>query len=352
MAPASSLIALSLEVMKSIFFFFILSFIATCCDAQQPDSKTLDETAKSFIRQGDYNNAIVVYNRALQQEPQNLELLKGIAFTYYLQRDFEKALKAAKPLPERADADVQSFQILGMVYKAIEEAKDCEKMYKMGLKKFPKSGVLYNEYGEVLGTENGGEAIKQWEKGIEVDPNYSSNYYNASKYYYSKNEKVWCVLYGEIFVNIESYSPRTAEMKDILTEAYKKLFADGALLKNQNTKNNFVSAFLQQINNEASAITQGISAESLTVLRTRFVLSWFDKPVIQYPFRLFDYHRQLLKEGMFEAYNQWLFGTAQNPEKFQAWVKSHAEEYNRFIEFQKGRIFKLPEGQYYQTFIK
>ena len=338
--------------MKKRIFFLLSIASFHFCYAQQPDAKALDETAKTFISQGDYTNAIVVYNRALQQEPQNLELLKGIAFTYYLQRDFDKALKVAKPLPARADADVQSFQILGMVYKAIEEAKDCEKMYKLGLKKFPKSGVLYNEYGEVLGTENGGEAIKLWEKGIEADPNYSSNYYNASKYYYSKNEKVWCVLYGEIFLNIESYSARTAEMKDILMEAYKKLFADAELLKNQNTKNGFVSAFLNQINSEASAITQGISAESLTVLRTRFILSWFDKPVIQYPFRLFDYHRQLSKEGMFDAYNQWLFGAAQNLERFQAWSKSHAEEYNRFIQFQSGRIFKLPEGQYYQTLIK
>jgi len=338
--------------MKRISFFLLSLSTVLFCYAQQPDAKTSDETAKNFIRQGDFTNAVVVYNRALQQEPQNIELLKGLAFAYYLQRDFDKALKVAKSFPERSDADVQSFQVLGMVYKAIEEPKDCEKMYKLGLKKFPRSGVLYNEYGEVLGTENGAEAIKQWEKGIEVDPNYSSNYYNASKYYYSKNERVWCVLYGEIFVNIESYSARTAEMKDILTEAYKKLFADAELLKNQNNKNVFVSAFIAQIYNESSAIAQGISAESLTTIRSRFVLSWFDKPVIQYPFRLFDYHRQLLKEGMFDAYNQWLFGAAQNPEKFQAWSKSHAEEYNRFINFQKGRIFKLPEGQYYQTLVK
>jgi len=338
--------------MKKIFFFLLLFATVYHCDAQQQDVKALDETAKTFIRQGDYTNAIIVYNRALQQEPQNLEMLKGLAFTYYLQRDYDKALKVAKPLPERADGDVQSFQILGMVYKAIEEEKDCEKMYKEGIKKFPKSGVLYNEYGEVLGTENGGNAIKQWEKGIEVDPNYSSNYYNASKYYYSKNEKFWCVIYGEIFVNIESYSNRTAEMKDILMEAYKKLFADAELMKNTNIKNAFASAFISQANSESAAIAQGISAESLTALRTRFILAWFDKPVIQFPFRLFDYHRQLLKEGMFDAYNQWLFGAAQNLATFQEWSSAHADEYKRFIDFQKGRIFKLPEGQYYQTPLK
>ena len=320
--------------------------------AQEPDAKTLDETAKSFVRQGDYTNAIVVYERALQKEPKNIELLKGLAFAYYLDRNFELALKTAKPLVDRADADVQCYQILGMIYKSIEEGKECAKMYRQGLKKFPNSGVLYNEYGEVLGTENGADAIRQWEKGIQVDPNYSSNYYNASKYYYSKNERIWCVIYGEIFVNIESYSTRTAEMKDILFEAYKKLFADATLLGNPNRKNGFESSFISEIGNQLPNISEGITTLSLINLRSKFILSWFDKSVIAFPYRLFDYHRQLLKEGMFDAYNEWLFGASENMERFQNWVKSHDEQYKRFIDFQKGRIFKIPDGQYYQTLVK
>ena len=65
-----------------------------------------------------------------------------------------------------------------MTYKAIAEYKECTKLYKKGIKKFPKSGILYNEYGELLAMNkdlNG--AIEIWEKGIEVDPNFSSNYY-------------------------------------------------------------------------------------------------------------------------------------------------------------------------------
>ncbi len=37
-----------------------------------------------------------------------------------------------------------------MLYKAIEEVKECGKMYKTALKKFPNSGTLYNEYGEMM----------------------------------------------------------------------------------------------------------------------------------------------------------------------------------------------------------
>ena len=268
----------------------IIGLIATTCFsllAQQQDAKTLHETAKTFIRQGDYANAILVLNHAIQQDPNNLEILKDLAFSYYLQRDYSKALATAKPFPDRADADVQSYQILGMVYKAIEERKDCEKLYRQGIKKFPKSGVLYNEYGEVLGTKDGSDAIKLWEKGIELDPNYSGNYYNACKYYYIKNEKAWSLIYGEIFVNLESYSKRTAEIEDVLAEDYKQLFANTDLLKKQDTKKDFIGAYLTINNNEAAAIAQGITAESSSVLRTRFISDWFDKEVAKVPFPAF-----------------------------------------------------------------
>jgi Tfp pilus assembly protein PilF len=171
---------------KLIITIFLLS-IATLGVGQDP--KTPLETARSFQRQGDYQNALLVLNRALEQQPNDLNMLKELAFTYYLQRDYVKAKQVALPLPSRSDADVQTYQIMGLVYKAIEERKDCERLYKEGINRFPNSGVLYNEYGEMLWTKQDYAAIKWWEKGIEADPNYASNYYNAALHYYFTYDK-------------------------------------------------------------------------------------------------------------------------------------------------------------------
>jgi tetratricopeptide (TPR) repeat protein len=329
-----------------------LIFVNLSSLAQQPDPKTLQETAKTFTRHGDYANAVVVLTGALQKDPQNLELLKDLAFNYYLQHDYTRGLSVAKPLTERPDADVQSYQMTGLFYKAAEEGKECEKLYKAGIKRFPRSGVLYNEYGEVLWAKEDYSAVKQWEKGIEADPNYSSNYYNACKYYYLTTDKTWGLLYGEIFLNLESYSRRTAEIKDLLLDGYKKLFTDGGGLKNQNTKSPFVVAYLDIMSKLTGSVAQGITTESLIVLRTRFILSWFNQYGNNFPFRLFDYERQLLKDGLFDAYNEWIFGSAENLPAFQTWSNTHNAEYTRFTDFQKGRVFKLPEGQYYQATTK
>jgi Tfp pilus assembly protein PilF len=337
--------------MKHLLLAAGLLFAYCTSDAQEADNKAVQETARNYIRQGDYSNAILVLNRALQASADNLELQKDLAFAYYLNRDYVHALETAKNFPARPDVDVQSFQILGMIYKAIEEVKDCEKMYKAGLKKFPNAGALYSEYGEMLWTKKDyAEAIKIWEKGIETDPGYSGNYYNAAKYYYFTTDKVWALIYGEIFVNLESYSKRTAEIKTILLDGYKKLFTDANLYKDQDTKNDFVKAFLDEMKAQSSFIgANGVTAETLSAIRTKFILDWFSRYAGKFPFRLYDYHQQLLKSGMFDAYNQWVFGTANNLPAYENWTKTHADEYSKFDYFQHNRVFKLPAGQYYQT---
>jgi hypothetical protein len=76
-------------------------------------------------------------------------------------------------------------------------------------------------------------------------------------------------------------------------------------------------------------------------------LDWFATQASKYPFKLFDYQQQLLKEGMFEAYNQWLFGTVESLPAYESWIKTHAEAHTNFTAFQKNRVFKIPTGQYY-----
>lgn len=336
--------------MKKIFSLFILVLFSLVSFAQE-DAKTLHETAKSFMRSGDFDNAVIVLTRALQKDKNSLELQKDLVMSYYLKRDYSKALEGVKSLVDRDDADVVVYQLGGNVYKALEEAKECEKVYKKGLKKFPKSGPLYSEYGELLWSTKDYSAINQWEKGIQLDPAYSGNYYNAALYYFYTKDKVWSLIYGEIFINMESLSQRGIAMKQQLLQAYKeKLFADADLLKGEEkNKSEFAKAYLQTMSKQSSMANKGITTETLTMIRTRFILDWYQNNATKFPFRLFDYQQQLLKEGLFDAYNQWLFGAVENLASYDNWSKAHTEQYEAFSTFQKNRIFKMPAGQYYQV---
>ena len=332
--------------MKQFFFSFIILFAALTAAAQT--ATELHETARTFMRQGDYANAILVLNRAIKMEPKNIEIAKDLGLNYYFSKDFSKALEVYKPILERPDADDQCFQVAGDIYQAMDDPKEAEKVYKKGLKQFPKSGPLYNELGALLFAQKDYSAVKQWEKGIEMDPGFSKNYYNASRYYYFTTDKVWSILYGEIFLNIEPSSVLTPEIKNILLEGYKKLFADADLNKTAVGQPAFVQAFLQTMNKQTNLAASGINTESLTMIRTRFILDWYNDFGTKFPFKLFELQRQLMQDGMFDAYQHWIFTAAQNLPAYQNWITVNANEYNELTRFQKGRIFRIPLGQYYQ----
>lgn len=333
--------------MKQLILTSWLLAFGLCANAQN-DATSLLETGKQFLRSGDFSNAILVFNKALQQTPNQLAVLKELGMAYYLQRDFVKAKETVKPLIEREDADVQTFQIAGNIFKALEEVKECDRMYRRGIKKFPDAGPLYAEHGDLLWRQKDFSAISQWENGIKNDPNYPGNYYYAAKHYFMSTDKVWALIYGEIFVNMESYTSRTAEIKNLLLEAYKKLFAEENKVKTTRSKSAFAQVFYNTLQQYAPLAASGVHTETLIALRTRFLLEWDKQYAVKYPYRLFDLHRQLLQEGMFEAYNHWIFTAAGNLAAFDQWTKAHGDAYNAFSAFQRGRVFKLPSGQYYQ----
>jgi Tfp pilus assembly protein PilF len=340
--------------MKKIFLSLalFLSLQSTLHAQPEQDPKQLYETAKTFMRQGDYDNALLVIKKAIEKDPNNLEMLKDLEFIYFLQRNYALAMETGKPLIERADADVQCFQMLGLSYKAIAEYKECRKLYKRALAKFPNSGVIYNEYGELLAMDNAlNEAITQWEKGMETDANYSSNYYNAVKYYaqQSNPDLFWILIFGEIFVNLESYTARTSEVKKIVLEAYKKFYNTSDLNNNiKGSKSDFEKATISTLVKSVGIASDGINADNLMAIKTRFVLDWFQGNEKKFPFRLYEHYQHMLKEGIFDAYNQWLFGAAANTDAYNLWLKTHDKEAEAFKKFQTARVFKIPTGQYYK----
>ncbi len=335
-------------MMKKIVLFLILFVAINNKTVYAQTTAELQATAKTFMRQGDYANAVLILNRCLEKEPNNTAIGKDLALSYFYLQNNEKALEIIKPVLESKDADDQCFLIAGNIYKQLSKPKESEKIFKKGIKAFAESGPLYNELGELqIAANNNKDAIKNWEKGIELSPSYSKNYYNAARFYFASNNNVWCILYGEIFVNMEPNNPKANQIKKVIIESYKRLFIDITAAKNYKSNKAFAKLYVEALGKQGIQSSQGINVESLSMIRSRFIIDWFagnNKPT----FKLFEYQQQLLKEGLFEAYNQWLFGAAENEAGYQNWVKTHTTESAAFSKFHKSRIFKMPSGQYYQ----
>jgi tetratricopeptide (TPR) repeat protein len=334
--------------MKQFLLISAFAFTGIIANAQT-DVAEAHKQATDLAQQGKFDDAINIVTKAYANNQGNTQLLKDKAYFSYMKGDYKAAIEAGKILIDKPDVDEQSYQILGSALNANHNAKESENVYRTGIGKFPKSSVLYSELGVVLLQSNQKEAIKTWEQGIQVDPNVSNNYYYLAKLYaQGNNNSLWAALYGEIFVNMETYTERTKEIKALVYDQYKALFISPVGLDKYLKGAPFEKAVADVLKSVKYSLgTADIGVESLIALRIRFILGWYEaKNNLVYPFRLFDRQLQLLKMGTFDVYNRWLF-SSDNEDAFRVWAQAHEGEAKEFQNFHQSVLFKIPAGEYY-----
>lgn len=333
--------------MKKILLLGVSLFALaqTYAQSAEADSKDIMDN----LQQNGFEKTMDRLDASLKTYPDNYLLLKDKVMLNFLKRNFSDAITLGKPLLDRSEADEDLYILLGNSYTSIADTKSAERTFKKGISKFPKSALLYANYGPVLEADGDKkEAIAVYEKGIQADPNISGNYYSLSKLYAQYDNPLWSVIYGEMFVDLESLTPRTKEIKSLLLNQYKALFTTpGTLDKYSSNGKPFEKAVASTFAKYKSILSGGVGTESLIALRGQFIVDWFQSENYkQFPFRLFDRERQLLKQGNFEAYNQWLF-SASNEAAYNNWTSNNPDDLKSFENYHRNVIFKPSPNEYY-----
>lgn len=338
-------------IISHFFYLFIgISVLPLLSNGQNNDP--LYNIARAFMLEGDLDNAITNYNTILKNNPGNIDALQDYCYILYLKKEYPKAVSVGKELIANPKANDQSYQLLGLAYKGMKAFPEAAQLYKTALEKYPESGMLWNDYGEMFAMQGRmEEAIKQWESGIKLSPNVANNYYNAAMYYYKvKQEWFWAIQYGEIFVNLDSYSEQTANIKTKVAESFLKLSNVDTLNKlTRSANNNFEKKWLELFALLNPTTKEKITTEGLTFIRRKIATAWKEGGnASNYPFHLYEHHLYLDKENLFDAYDQWLFGNVLDEERFKTWVNQHAREFGFFKDLQQNKRYLVPTGEYYR----
>jgi tetratricopeptide (TPR) repeat protein len=346
--------------MKKILFCILylsstLFLQAQTLEEKRQEAKNLHLAAKTYLQKADYSNATMVFNQAILLDPTNIAYKRDLAMAYFMQRNYVLAIEVIAPLLKEEDADEDVYQLAGKIYSDAGLRSEARNALDKGIKKFPTAGFLYNQKGEIYGNiKKYSDAMKEWEKGIKMAPQYHMNYFNAASSYYFSKKYIWAIIYGEMFVNLESNSKRSDDMKAILLESYKQLISE-INYKKTDTKNDlnneevktFEEAYTKTLLKLINTVVGGINAESITLLRTRFLLDWNKRYARNFPLELIDYNQRMLQNGYFDAYNQWLFGRVDNEETYKIWTQKNATLMNDFDKYFKSVRLSPKTLQYY-----
>lgn len=156
--------------------------------------------AVNLIDQGQADSSRIILEDLVKKYPKSY--LVNYEYTYTLCQigEFKKANKILRKLENYPEANARLHAMIGNTYDYMGQPNKALKAYQNGLKKFPNTGVLYVEQGNVyLNQRKYDEAMSYYEKGIEVDPLYPTGYLRASMLYLSSTEPVWGMIYAEMF---------------------------------------------------------------------------------------------------------------------------------------------------------
>ncbi len=307
--------------------------------------------AIQLMDNGEVDESIKLLEEAQKLDPEKFDYPYELAYAHYLKEDYNGAIKILEKQAKHKDATEVFYQLLGNSYDMLGKADKAFEWYDAGLKRFPNSGIIHLEKGNVhWNKEEYVEALAYYEKGIELDPKFPSNYYRAAKLYCNSTEEVWGMIYGEIFMNLERNSKRTAEISKLLYDTYK----NGIKITSDTT---MTVSFCQQMTVDARSIPdpkhmklpfcmifeptlilsivleKSVDIHSLDKIRTRFIDNYFDNGHDKlYPNVLFSYQKKVKEAGHIEAYNHWILMKG-DEDGFDEWQSANEDKWSRFVKW-------------------
>ncbi|KIA92612.1 hypothetical protein OC25_16355 [Pedobacter kyungheensis] len=354
-----------MKTISKLFVILLFCFTHTAF-AQSNEDKALAKTkAKEAFKledeEGKYDEAIKLLEESQKLDPENIAYTYEIAYSYTAKKDYGKAVEILEKLTKHKAVYDLVFQALGNAYDYMGKPDKAIEAYEKGIKKFPNSGKIYVELGNMqLNKKDFDNAIKYYEKGIEVEPTFSSNYYRAAKLYLGSSEKVWGMLYGEIFMNLERNSKRTAEISKLLFDTYQngiQIKGDSVKLsfaKNHNLSidaikdpKNFKLPFTMVYELDltlASAGQKEITLSAVNDIRTKFLQAFLGAGnEKKYPNILFDYQQKLSSLDFLEPYNYWILMKGDEI-AFNKWKLANTASWNNFLKWFSGNALLIDDG--------
>lgn len=341
---------------KGILFLVFLCLAGQGVTQSRADRKAasqLLEQAEELIQAGNYEQASRLLYRAKTLDKQRYEIGLHLGESLYLQKDYTKAAKVFKGSINDKKADPRLYQLYGNCLDFMGKSKGAMGIYKKGLQRFPDSGLLCMEAGLTEYSEGFyEEALVWWEKGIEVQARFPSNYYWAALSVFRLQKYDLALLYGETFMNLERGSERTEEISELLAETYKAAFQgekEGHYSFNLRPKEEFESVSWSLEGRFQDAFdsipfvgeSDSLNLETLVSVRLTFLGKWQKEHQKIAKLDIFDWLERIREEGHFEAYTYWLMGDgfgeeavrfyedrADLYEPFEAWFQR-----NSFLRF-------------------
>jgi tetratricopeptide (TPR) repeat protein len=160
----------------------------------------------------DFDGAIGKYREALAIDPENVEALYEMAFSYYAKKDLKSSLENALKAAEKPSSlRVALYVLIGNIYDDQKEPRKALDAYETGLRDNPNVPLLHFNIGVThRGMGNLAEARASFERALELKPDHPGSHYWLGRTYLDEGYRVPALLALSRFLVLEPTTPRSA----------------------------------------------------------------------------------------------------------------------------------------------
>ena len=343
-----------------IFLFCALALAPALSVAQEewssPESAQMYRQAQEYMALKNYKEAVSIYKRAIVADPDNNVLYIALGRALHMDGNDAEAEKTLNSIRGGGTQSADLLELQAECLAAQGEMKEARTVIKLAISNFPDSGFLYEEAGRIGEQDHKDkDALLYRISGMEHAPGYAFCYYAAANIYLHTDDVLWGLMYGETYLCMRHDTANDETLKKLLYEGYKKLSEkftpteamQYGKVKNTTAATGFKESVSATYEALAPVMSDGNSAENLTMLRTRFLIDWFPANDQKYPCSLFRYLDGLVRNGYFDVYNEWLFGRAENVTEYNAWNTFHEGGITRFLQWKNNHPMVPVKSDFY-----
>lgn len=204
-----------IETYKSMNNFEKALELANMIKAHSLSNKTEVESdiAKILLAEGNIDGSIELLIALIAQEPQNISFKKELAKAYHAKLDFNKTIDIYKQIIELASTseitqvhfEISDIYIDWAMYMfSKNENEQCFRYFEDAIKYYDQNPDIYYQLGNInMEIRNFNEAISQYKKAIEINPENEEYYYAIAEpykeigsVYEQKNALIECLKYN------------------------------------------------------------------------------------------------------------------------------------------------------------
>lgn len=295
-------------IIAALAIFPVLAAAQDRLTAEEDDALRQAVEASDNGREDEAVESLLLLRKA---HPNDYAINYELGYALMMKKDYEGAAKTFRALQNRKESDDLTYAMEGNALDYMGKRGDALRTYRKGLDRFPNSGRLMMELGNIKLSDEQYEAALEWYvRGMEAEPSFPSNYFRAAALLLNSSDTDGGLAAGEAFMMLNPSGDRSRTMSKMLSDAYRTLLATDTAAGKEQTE-------LRRVAEKKSRLLDMGRSESAcgaTGQRVRAV------------------EEAIRAAGHWTAYCAWLTRMGDEA-RFRGWMGFHENDLERFAEW-------------------